>query len=440
MAPRAGRTHPVHGVAQALELLGRLPGGPELLRQTRRREDVALVGGAVRDLLLEHWPREIDVTVEDDAAGLAHELAASISPSERAYGRSVEPVVHDRFGTASLAWGYGRIDIARRRAESYPAPGALPEVRPGTIEEDLTRRDFTVNAMTVPLAGPRRGELLTVEHALDDLKHGLLRVLHDQSFTDDPTRLLRLARYAARLRFDIEPHTRELAGQAVAQGALATVSGGRIGAELWLAAGEESGPGALRILDELGVLKAIGMTSSFDADLVRSALALLPADGSRDVVLLGVALRPAELGADSAGTVEVMRALEFTSAETKAVFDAANQPPKLAQTLIAPPQPSSPWFALDETSPEVVAIAGALAARSSEQAQALVQEWFDRRRHIHLDIDGNDLVAAGAPGLKIGLALKLTLSRKRAAEISGREEELRTALALIEEGTWIETC
>src|SRR6202012_2824704 len=98
----------------------------------------------VGDLLPGHGPRELDVTVSADAAGLARELAASVSPAERAYGRAVEPILHERFGTASVAWQYGRIDIAERRAESYPAPGALPEVLPGSFEEDLRRRDFTV--------------------------------------------------------------------------------------------------------------------------------------------------------------------------------------------------------------------------------------------------------------------------------------------------------
>ncbi len=203
--------HPLQSAERVLHRLTGLPGGPELLAQARRRQDVALVGGAVRDILLGHWPRELDVTVAADAAGLARELAASVSPSERAYGEAVQPVLHDRFGTASVAWRYGRIDIAERRAESYPAPGALPEVRPGSFEEDLRRRDFTVNAIALPLHGAENEGLVSVEGALEDLRAGRLRVLHERSFLDDPTRMLRLARYASRLSFEVEPHTRELA-------------------------------------------------------------------------------------------------------------------------------------------------------------------------------------------------------------------------------------
>src|SRR3954453_9180536 len=141
----------IHTAEQLLERLPGIPGGPELLYQARRREDVSLVGGAVRDLLLGHWPRELDVTVAADAAGLAGELAVSVSPGERASGQAVEPILHERFGTASVAWQYGRIDIAERRGEAYAAPGALPDGRPGSFEEGRRRRDFTVNAIALPL-------------------------------------------------------------------------------------------------------------------------------------------------------------------------------------------------------------------------------------------------------------------------------------------------
>ncbi len=182
--------------------------------------------------------KELDVTVGRDAEGLARALADAISPSERAYGQPIEQVVHGRFGTASVAWRYGRIDIAERRAESYPSPGALPEVRPGSFEEDLRRRDFTVNAISLPLRGREAQGLIAVDHALADLRAGRLRILHEQSFRDDPTRLLRLARYAARLGFEVEPRTLRLARDAARGGALETVSRDRVAAELALTAAE----------------------------------------------------------------------------------------------------------------------------------------------------------------------------------------------------------
>jgi tRNA nucleotidyltransferase (CCA-adding enzyme) len=417
--------HPIQSPAQVLHRLSGLPGGPELLAQARRRGDVALVGGAVRDILLGHWPRELDVTVREDAAGLAHELAASVSPSERAYGEPVEPILHERFGTASVAWRYGRIDIAERRTESYPAPGALPEVRPGSFEEDLRRRDFTVNAIALPLHGAESEGLVSVPGALDDLRGGRLRVLHEASFIDDPTRLLRLARYAGRLGFEIEQHTRELAVQAAAGGALGTVSGGRIGSELWLAAREETGIAAFSDLDALGVLRALGIPAAFDAALAHEADKLLPPDGSRATLLMGLAL----LAQEETDVFQTMERLESTQEQAQAVFGVAGAAPVIAEHLLERVEGRRRvWF--DRTTPEGMAAGGALAARRSPDAIGVLREWLDAERHVRLEIDGNDLLAAGVPeGPEVGLRLLLTLTRKREGKLSGREEELRAALA-----------
>ena len=124
-----------------LARLRNLPGGSCLLELAARREDVELIGGAARDLLLGRSPRELDVVVAGDAAGFAAELAARLpKAADEQADRSRETTVHERFGTALVSFQGGRIDIAARRSESYPAPGALPEVRAGTPEEDLARR------------------------------------------------------------------------------------------------------------------------------------------------------------------------------------------------------------------------------------------------------------------------------------------------------------
>jgi tRNA nucleotidyltransferase (CCA-adding enzyme) len=404
--------HPLQSAERVLHRLTGLPGGPELLAQARRREDVALVGGAVRDILLGHWPRELDVTVAADAAGLARELAASVSPSERAYGEPVEPLLHERFGTASVGWRYGRIDIAERRAESYPAPGALPEVRPGNFEQDLRRRDFTVNAIALPLHGAENEGLVSVEGALDDLRAGRLRVLHDASFIDDPTRMMRLARYAARLGFEIEPRTRELAGQALAGGALETVSGERIASELWLAAREPDGRAAMAALAGLGVLGALGL--SFDEALAAQAEAILPSDGARDVLLIAIALLEAD---------EPALARLALPADLNARVRFRGDPSE--QALSA----SELHAALDAYPVEAAAVAGALASRRSPEDGAGVRDWLQTHRHVALEIDGHDLLAAGVPeGPEIGARLAAALACKRSGAASGREQELRAAL------------
>jgi tRNA nucleotidyltransferase (CCA-adding enzyme) len=404
--------HPLQSAERVLHRLTGLPGGPELLAQARRREDVALVGGAVRDILLGHWPRELDVTVAADAAGLARELAASVSPSERAYGEAVEPILHERFGTASVGWRYGRIDIAERRAESYAAPGALPEVRPGNFEEDLRRRDFTVNAIALPLHGAENEGLVSVEGALEDLRAGRLRVLHERSFQDDPTRMMRLARYASRLSFEIEPHTRELAEQALAGGALDTVSGERIASELWLAAGEPDGRAAMAALEELGVLGALGL--GFDEALAAQAEAILPSDGAREVLLIAIAL----LEADGPALGRLALPAEV-DARVRFRGDPSEQATSAAELHAA----------LDSYPVELAAAVGALASRRSSEDGGRVREWLEIQRHVRLEIDGHDLLAAGVPeGPEIGARLAAALACKRSGAASGREQELRAAL------------
>ncbi|HXM87457.1 MAG TPA: hypothetical protein VN889_07460, partial [Solirubrobacteraceae bacterium] len=241
-----------------LERLRELPAGRLLLELAAGRQDVELVGGAARDLLLGRSPRELDIVVDGPADAFAGRIAAIVDCRFAADDGSRCGVDrHERFGTASVAWQRGRIDVAARRAESYAAPGALPDVRGGTPDEDLQRRDFTVNAIAVALGGVRRAQLRTAPHALEDLAAGQLRVLHERSFVDDPTRLLRLARYRARLRFTAEEHTAALARKAIDAGALATISRARFGAELRLALAEDDPIAALQALNELGAFATL---------------------------------------------------------------------------------------------------------------------------------------------------------------------------------------
>ncbi len=189
---------------------------------------VWIVGGAVRDVLLGRAPRELDLLVEGAAGPVVHALG--------------EPTaVHERFGTFTVAG----IDVTAARREIYARPGALPDVELGaTVAEDLARRDFTVNAIAVRVSD---GHVEAWPGALEDLDARVLRVLHDRSFVDDPTRALRMARYAARLDFGVEPGTARLAADVD----FGTVSGPRIGAELRLALTEP--PSVWGRLAEVGV-------------------------------------------------------------------------------------------------------------------------------------------------------------------------------------------
>jgi tRNA nucleotidyltransferase (CCA-adding enzyme) len=420
-----GTTRTLATGAQILDALQRRPGGPELLALARATDgDIALVGGAVRDLLLARDPRELDV-IAPDGVLLAQELAATLRTAADAPPRIT---AHERFGTAIVEWDGARVDIATRRAETYPVPGALPEVRAGNVEEDLQRRDFTVNAIAVPLGGAREGELRCAERALEDLAAACLRVLHERSFVEDPTRLLRMARYGARLDFQPEPHTAALAAQALDVGALATVSPARVGAELRLALGEADAVGAFAAIDRLGVFAALERRLRFDPKLAHRALPLLPRDGRADLLLLAVLLLP--IAIDPAEDPEpVMFALldgwELTAAERERVMRTALVAPSLEREMELADTPSELHDALFAHTIEAVALGGALSG-----APSAAREWIDTLRHVRLEITGEDLLAAGiATGPEIGQRLSTALASKLDGELEdGRDAELRAAL------------
>ncbi|MGH7429959.1 MAG: polya polymerase, partial [Candidatus Methylomirabilaceae bacterium] len=207
------------------------------------------VGGYVRDLLLGVPTLDIDLVVEGDAIALAGRLGASLKASV---------VSHPRFGTAGLRLPEGiRIDIAAARAERYPGPATLPEVRPARLLEDLARRDFSVNAMAARVGCRRFGRLVDPFSGWDDLRRGLIRVLHDRSFIDDPTRIFRAARFESRYNFAIAHETARLLTAAVQERAMASLAGSRIFAELSLIAKEPSLIRIIRRLSDLGVFVSV---------------------------------------------------------------------------------------------------------------------------------------------------------------------------------------
>jgi len=404
-----------------VERVAEQPGGRELLAVAEERPDVALVGGAVRDLLLERTPRELDVVVSGDVASVVAELAA------RAEG--ARTTAHERFGTAVVQWGEDvRIDVAERRAESYAHPGALPDVRAGTVAEDLARRDFTVNAIAVPLGGAERGLLQAPEGALADLASRRLRVLHPLSFVDDPTRVLRLARYGARLAFGVEEETARLAREALALGALETVSGGRIAAELWLAIEEHTLPS----LGELGVFGALGLPPSFDEILMEEAAAMLPPDGDAGLLAMAVLFHPKPPAPADARARAALLAdrFEFPAQTRERVLAAAFDAPALAHAIEHAQRPSELHAALAGRPVEAIAVAGALGARRSREIRGRAQQWLGELRALGLEIGGDDLLAAGVPqGPEIGRRLERALGKRLDGELGpGREAELAAAL------------
>ncbi len=397
------------------ERLRAQPRAGRLIEALAGVEGAHLVGGAVRDVLLGGEPVNLDVVVEGDAA------AAARMAADRLGGRVRE---HERFGTALVEADDLTVDVARARRERYPAPGALPEVEPASLEEDLLRRDFTVNALAIALGPPAAGTLRAAPGAREDLDARLLRVFHDRSFVDDPTRLLRLVRYATRLRFAIERGTEALARAAISGGAPATVSGGRIGDELRLLLGEPDPNAALALASDLGLDRALHPAFAPDAAVAARARSVLPPDGRGDLVVLAAGCRAFEPERLTAWLDE----LEFPAAERDVVAAAALDAEPLGRGLAAASGPSEIAGAARGNAPEAVALASALVP----EAVPAAARWLDELRHVTLEIDGEDLLAAGVPeGPEVGRALAAALARKLDGEAAGREAELAAALAAI---------
>ena len=382
-----------------LERLRALPGAAPLVAALADVPGVWIVGGAVRDTLLGRAPRDLDLVVERDAAAAARRLGE-------------DAVVHDRFGTATAV---GEVNIAASRRERYERPGALPEVELGVpLREDLARRDFSVNTLAVQLAD---GTLEAVPGALDDLAARQLRALHDRSFVDDPTRLLRLVRYGARLRFQIEEETRLWAFAAVANGALATVSGPRLGAELRLLL-DEPQPAALCGLEGLRIGPRLLPAFRVDPDLIERAQRLTPDDARADLVALAACC----LDAGAAELAERLDWLEFTARERDIVVAAATRARSLAPVMGGMDSASGLWALLRREGAETVALAGGIGAREA------ARKWFEEVRGVRLAIDGSDLVAAGLSGPAVGRGLEAAMGAVLDGEARDREAQLAVAL------------
>jgi tRNA nucleotidyltransferase (CCA-adding enzyme) len=363
---------------------------PELAAVASAAPDpVYLVGGAVRDLLLGRGRADIDLVVEGDPAALAAALGA-----ERMAG-------HERFGTLKVRLGDEEIDISAARQESYTKPGALPTVEVGApIRTDLARRDFTVNAMAVPLAEP--GELIDPYDGRADLERGVLRVIHDASFVDDPTRAIRAARYAARFGLDLDERTEEL----LRATDLGTVTPERRAAELRRLAEEATAVKGLELLAGWGlVYPRAGRPSGKP----RSTGGSEPFALARAVD----ALMTASPWADEADRAEAIL--------------AAALGPEAGEAALASAHPSRPS--------EGVALAHGHDRIELVLARAAGATWLDdwlRWREVRLEISGTDLIAGGLQGPAIGEALAATLTAKLDGTAETRADELRVALAAVD--------
>ena len=395
------------------ERIRRLPGMERVLPALEGLPPVYLVGGAVRDLLRGEEAVDLDLAVEGETRAVARELASRLE------GRARE---HERFGTAAIEADGLALDLAATRRETYERPGALPRVEPAPLAEDLRRRDVTVNAMAVGLTGDDLGHLYDPHGGLEDLREKVVRVLHELSFVDDPTRLLRALRYEARLGLTMDSGTEKLAREAADIGALRTVSGPRVRESLLGLLSEHEAPSAVARLHDLGLDRSLHPALHADPERVASAAlgaAALGSDAATASLAALVEPAPVELGDWLAG-------LGLAAPVRDAISRAARNAPLIAMELRKELKPSEVHSLLRREPPETLALAMALRAPAEP-----ILRFATELRPVRLEITGDDLIAAGVPASPaVGRALEETLRRKLDGEVSGREEELRTALEL----------
>jgi len=370
-----------------------------------------LVGGSVRDLLLSRPNVDLDIAVEGDAHALA-----------RALGDELEcrVVLHKAFGTASLESASFHIDLARTRAETYAQPGALPSVSPASIDDDLRRRDFTVNALALRLTPPDAGALIDPFSGERDLAQRLIRVLHNDSFRDDATRMLRAIRYEVRLSFRLEAETTRLLERDLAY--LDTISGTRLLRELVGLFYEERPHAQLARCRELGLLPRLYPCLQLDKE---GHAALLRAEEERpapwDEVCLCILCRRCE----ASQIAPVSERLAFPKRYTRALEDTVRL--REAASKLTPPLPPSEVVDLLEAfSPASVwALALLDDGASGQKALRFLREW----RQVKPFLSARSLKRLGvSEGPELGEMLR----RLRAARLDGRTKSREDELSLID--------
>ncbi len=374
-----------------------------------------LVGGPVRDMLLGRPSIDIDLTLEDGSSTLARALSKRLEGRVRSFPQFLTYKV--------TAAGYPEIDITTARKERYRKPGALPAVTAGRLKDDLLRRDFSINAIALDLLSgklhdPARGEA--------DIAARVVRVLHDKSFIDDPTRIFRAARLAKRLGFQLDPQTAKLMRAAVEGGALDTVSKERIWRELFLAMDEEQAPEVLDALARRGALDVLfGRRPGGD---LRARLAAIHAQLAenegldRYVLYTGALLRGDASPIDFEGS-------GFSQKRARAVVEIANELPRVEEALGAAPDDRARFRIYRSMSPEMLTV----IATEVPDEQRHIQRYRDFE-NFKLPLRGNDLEVPGGP--HVAQALERTREAVFSGEIppeEARSYAKRVAKRLLEE-------
>ncbi|MDD3717115.1 MAG: CBS domain-containing protein [Actinomycetota bacterium] len=423
--------------AEIIELMQRaLPGEMQaLLRNISRTAEaggynVFLVGGVVRDLLLGFPNLDLDLVVEGEGIEFARLLARELKARVRS---------HRKFGTAVIILPNGRrIDVATARTEFYEYPAALPTVEISSVKQDLYRRDFTINAMAIALSGERFGELLDFFGGLRDLQRRQVRILHNLSFVEDPTRIFRAVRFEQRYGFQLETQTEMLARRAVEMEIVGKLTNARVRDEL-IDIFSEPQPLPLRAverLQDLGALRTLHHELCV-SQAMRGRYRMLERHGEKAAELAGegmkrwvpplVAMLEELPGREAEKWCHLMR---FKREDTQAILQCLGRVPETIRALSTEmPPPSRIAGFLDPLAGEALAY---LYVLGGPGIRDVVELYVNKWKYMETEIDGNDLAGLGlAPSRIYAEILGAVRDARLDGEVESREEELEMARRLV---------
>jgi len=411
--------------------------------------NVFLVGGFVRDLMLGVKNYDLDLVVEGDAIAFGEKLKTRLGGTL---------VRHEKFGTATLvknwpAWlgpplhpdNKFKIDIATARREKYARPAALPEVRPSTLKQDLYRRDFTINAMAVKINKADFGLFVDLFGGMDDLRKKMIRVLHDRSFIDDPTRIFRAVRFEQRLGFSIEKHTGYLIRHAIKQGMFKRTGNQRIRDELILILNEKDPGKAVSRMRQLHELRFIHPSirlpvriKSIFAD-IRKAVKWYNANAARkrtlDVWLIYFLVMLDSL--DPRETEEVIDRFVFQNSVNASIRSYKKRAGTVIRKLAGRTKnpPSDIYKLLEPLSHEVTICI--MAKTGSGKARRGIKRFFTKYDGTELKVKGRDIKRSGVkPGPLYKDILRKVLYEKLDGKLPDKRSELSFMKKMIRESRW----
>ena len=379
-----------------------------------------LVGGIVRDLLLGRQSQDIDIMVEGDALTIAVKMSAILES---------KPTVHKMFGTATFRTGDYRVDLATCRSETYKHPGALPVIKAGNIGQDLFRRDFTVNAMAACINPDHFGVLTDLYGGQQDLEKKIIRVLHERSFEDDATRIMRAVRYEQRLGFKLDNKTARLLRSNLDM--LDSISGDRLRHEVILWLSEMHPEKILRRAARLGILEKLHPSLTWDRSMAKAYREAASTPVQSPTVNLHLALLVYNLDKEQLKNFLLRLNIRGGELEEIARHTAAL---KSNQPLFdySPLQPSEIYLKLRGFN--AVAVHANYLLTTSKHVRRNLRFYLDKLHSVRGRLNGKDLAEMGVPpGKKMGVILDRLLTARLDGEIKTRQDEEQMAVQLMQD-------